>query len=69
MQLEDIMLGEVNQVQKDKGHIFSLMCRRWIQQTNTYTKTNITIHKVICRMFAAVELLYRTQGRKKRKRE
>jgi hypothetical protein len=25
MQLEDIMLSEVSQAQKDKGHIFSLM--------------------------------------------
>jgi hypothetical protein len=28
MQLEDIMLSEVSQAQKDKGHMFSLMCGR-----------------------------------------
>jgi hypothetical protein len=28
MQLEDIMLNEVIQVQKDKGHMFSLICGR-----------------------------------------
>jgi hypothetical protein len=28
MQLEDIMLSEVNQAQKDKGHMFSLIYRR-----------------------------------------
>jgi hypothetical protein len=28
MQLEDIMLREVSQVQKDKGHMFSLICGR-----------------------------------------
>jgi hypothetical protein len=28
VELEDIMLSEVSQVQKDKGHIFSLICGR-----------------------------------------
>jgi hypothetical protein len=28
MQLEDIMLSEVSQAQKDKGHMFSLICGR-----------------------------------------
>jgi hypothetical protein len=28
MELEDIMLSEVSQVQKSKGHIFSLICGR-----------------------------------------
>jgi hypothetical protein len=28
MQLEDIMLNEVNQAQKDKHHMFSLICRK-----------------------------------------
>jgi hypothetical protein len=28
MQLEDIMLNEVSQAQKDKGHMFSLTCER-----------------------------------------
>jgi hypothetical protein len=30
-QLEDIMLSEVTQAQKDKGHIFSLICGRQTQ--------------------------------------
>jgi hypothetical protein len=30
MKLEDIMLSEVNEVQKDRGHIFSLTCGRYI---------------------------------------
>jgi hypothetical protein len=28
MQLEDIRLGEVSQAQKDKGHMFPLICGR-----------------------------------------
>jgi hypothetical protein len=28
MQLEDTMLSEVSQAQKDKGHMISLICRR-----------------------------------------
>jgi hypothetical protein len=28
MQLEDIMVSEVNQAQKNKGHVFSLICGR-----------------------------------------
>jgi hypothetical protein len=28
MQLEDIMLSEVSQAQKDKGYMFSLICGR-----------------------------------------
>jgi hypothetical protein len=28
MQLEDIMLSEIRQSQKDKGHMFSLTCGR-----------------------------------------
>jgi hypothetical protein len=28
IQLKDIMLSEVSQVQKDKGHMFSLICGR-----------------------------------------
>jgi hypothetical protein len=38
MQMEGIMLNEVSQVQKDKGHMFSLICGRQIQKTNVYTK-------------------------------
>jgi hypothetical protein len=39
MQLEDIMLSEVTQAQKHKGHTFSLICGRQIQKVNIYTKT------------------------------
>jgi hypothetical protein len=28
MELENMMLSEVSQVQKDKGHMFSLICGR-----------------------------------------
>jgi hypothetical protein len=31
MQLEDIMLSEVSQAQKDKDHMFSLICGRQTQ--------------------------------------
>jgi hypothetical protein len=37
MQLEDIIVSEVSQVQKDKSHVFSLMCGRQIQNI-TYTQ-------------------------------
>jgi hypothetical protein len=32
IQLEDIMLSEVSQAQKDKGYMFSLRCGRQIQK-------------------------------------
>jgi hypothetical protein len=28
MELENTMLSEVSQIQKDKGHMFSFLCRR-----------------------------------------
>jgi hypothetical protein len=31
IELEHIILSEVNQAQKDKGHMFSLICERQIQ--------------------------------------
>jgi hypothetical protein len=34
MQLENIMLREVSQVQKDIGHKFSFICERQIQEIN-----------------------------------
>jgi hypothetical protein len=37
IELEDIMLSEVNQVQKDKGCMFSLICGGQIQKI-TYTQ-------------------------------
>jgi hypothetical protein len=38
MQLEDIMLNEVSQAQKHKGHVFSLTLGRQIQKKNIHTK-------------------------------
>jgi hypothetical protein len=38
MQLEDTMLSEISQVQKDKGCMFSLICGRSIQKIKMYTK-------------------------------
>jgi hypothetical protein len=38
MQLEDIILSELSQVQKDKGCMFSLIYGRQIQKINVYTK-------------------------------
>jgi hypothetical protein len=49
MQLEDIMLGEVSQVQKDKGCMFFLMYGRQIQRINIYTKPNTMIYTFINR--------------------
>jgi hypothetical protein len=50
MQLEDIMLSEVSQVQKDKGLMFSLIGGRQIQNINIYTKANMIIYTLICRI-------------------
>jgi hypothetical protein len=49
LQLEDMMLSEVSQAQKDKGHMFSLISGRYIQKINIYTKMNMIIYKHICR--------------------
>jgi hypothetical protein len=62
MQLEDIMLSEVSQVQKDKDCIFSLICGRQIQKINKHDNIQIL-------MFVIVELLNGTQGNRERKRE
>jgi hypothetical protein len=35
---------------------------------NTYTKTSMVTYKLYCRMFATVELLYGTCGKRKEKR-
>jgi hypothetical protein len=48
IQLEDMMLNEVSQAQKNKGHMFSLICGRQIQKINVYTKIRM-IYKLICR--------------------
>jgi hypothetical protein len=47
MQLEDIMLIEVIQDQKPKGHMFSLINGRYIQRY--IKKTCMTIYKFRCR--------------------
>jgi hypothetical protein len=49
MQLEDIMLSEVRQAQKDKNYMFTLICVRYIQKINIYTKTSMITYKHICR--------------------
>jgi hypothetical protein len=47
MQLKDIMLSEVSQTQrKDKGCMFSLICGRYIQEINIYTKTSMITYKL-----------------------
>jgi hypothetical protein len=43
MQLEDIILSEVSQTQKDKDHLFSLINGRQIQKLNIYTKISMII--------------------------
>jgi hypothetical protein len=47
IQLEDIMLNEVSQAQKNKGLIFSLTCGKQIQKINICTKTNMIVSKLI----------------------
>jgi hypothetical protein len=47
MELEDIILSEINQVQKDKGCRSSLICGRQIQKINV-TKANTIIYTFIC---------------------
>jgi hypothetical protein len=39
MQLEDIILSEVSQAQKDKGHLLSLMWKIDPKQTYTQNQT------------------------------
>jgi hypothetical protein len=45
----NIMLSEESQVQKHKGHMFSLICVRQTPKINIYTKTSIIIYKLSCR--------------------
>jgi hypothetical protein len=49
MQLEDIVLSEVSQAQKDKGRVFSLIRGRQMQKINTYTEPSMILHKLRCR--------------------
>jgi hypothetical protein len=63
MELENIMLSEIRQAQKDKGHMFSLVCRRQIQIQIIYiyiTREN---------MFPKVKLLQESKGRGKKNME
>jgi hypothetical protein len=46
MQLEDSMLSEVSQPQKDLGYVFSLIRGRQIQNISIYTKINMVICKL-----------------------
>jgi hypothetical protein len=44
MQLEDIMLIEVIKAQKDKGHMFSLICRKQTQyKYKQYYEKQVTL--------------------------
>jgi hypothetical protein len=49
MQLEDNVLSEVSQAQKDKGCMFAVICGKQIQKINIYTKPNMIINKLRCR--------------------
>jgi hypothetical protein len=69
MELEDIMLSEVSQVQKDKGHVFSHMWKIDSTDKCTYKSKHDHIHTYIENMSVIVELFYGTQGRRERKRE
>jgi hypothetical protein len=48
MQLEDIMLSEVSQDQKQITHVFSHMWKI-DPKINIYTKTSMIIYKLSCR--------------------
>jgi hypothetical protein len=50
-QLKDIMLSVVNQIRKDKGHMFSLIHGRETQKMNIHTKTGMLIYKLIHRTY------------------
>jgi hypothetical protein len=68
LQLENIMLSEVNQVRKAKGHLFCLICRRQIQiqiQALSYTHTHfmyICVYIYWYHMFPKVGQLEETEG-------
>jgi hypothetical protein len=44
MEMEIILLSQVSQVQKDKGHSFSLTCGRQIQNKSVYANTNMIVY-------------------------
>jgi hypothetical protein len=44
MQLEDIVLSEASQAEKDKGHMFSLICGRQTQyKQKQYYEKQVTL--------------------------
>jgi hypothetical protein len=48
------MLSEVSQVQKDKGHMFSLIRGRQTQKLNIYTSTNMNYIYVLVYMYVCI---------------
>jgi hypothetical protein len=69
MQLEDIMLSEVSKVQKDKDHMFSLICGRQIQMMNIYTKpTQSYANLHVERVCNSGTTLWNWEGERKEKR-
>jgi hypothetical protein len=62
MEMEDIMLSEVRQVQKDKGHMFSLKCERQIQ---IQIQVLAVIYVCVYNIFPKVGLLEETKGEQK----
>jgi hypothetical protein len=61
------MLSEESQAQKDKCHIFSHIWKIDIKDIHKNNHDHIQTHTK--NMFVIVELLFRTQGRRERKRE
>jgi hypothetical protein len=56
-------------VQKDKGCMFSVICKRQTQKINVYINTYIIIYTYIENMFIIVELFQGSRGKRERKRE
>jgi hypothetical protein len=70
MQLEDIMLSEVSQAQKDKvSMFFSHTWKTDPKDKGIHKNKHGHIHIYIQNMFVTVELPYETRGRRERKRE
>jgi hypothetical protein len=66
MQLEDIMLSEVSQVQKDKGHVFSHMWKTDPKDTHI-SKTKHNHIQTYVQHVCNGELLYGTQREGKKR--
>jgi thiamine phosphate synthase YjbQ (UPF0047 family) len=70
MQLEDIMLREVSQAQKDKVHIvFSHTRKKDSKYKHIHKNKHAHIQTHMYSKFVIVELLYGTWGKRERKRE